>query len=102
MSLSSRTVVENRADYIFGCPEGTWTARLDNKARGNRSNLVLYLTEIDTGKKYLMSVFWAKGYRCEDQSICFQEVNPGAVLKMTTKRTKTGNPRVMSAAVISE
>jgi hypothetical protein len=77
MPQSFRTV-GNWADYTFGCPEGKWTAQLDNKAwgKGKAGNLILYLSEIDTDNKYWFSVFWHNGYRADDEGLCFRDVEP--------------------------
>ena len=102
MPQSFRTV-QNWADYTFGCPEGKWTAQLDNKAwgKGKVGNIILYLSEIGTDNKYWLSVFWDNGYRADDEGLCFRQVEPGAVLELTTAKTKTGKPRLLSAVKLS-
>jgi len=103
MPQSFRTV-QNWADYTFGCPEGKWTAQLDNKAwgKGKVGNIILYLSEIGTDNKYWLSVFWDNGYRADDEGLCFRQVEPGAVLELTTAKTKTGKPRLLSAVKLSD
>ena len=96
--------VQNWADYTFGCPEGQWIAQLDNKAwgKGKVQNLILYFSEVGTNKKYWFSVFWANGYRADDDGLSFKDdVEPGAVLELTTAKTKNGNPRLQAAVKIS-
>jgi len=94
MTESFRTV-ENWADYQFDCPEGEWTARLDNKAWGRSANLILYFSEIGTDKKYWFSVFGSKNYRPDGEGLSFKtDVEVGEVLTLTTTKTKTGNPRL--------
>lgn len=94
--------VEDWQDYTFGCPEGTWTARLDKKAWGKSKNLILYFSEVGTEHKYWFSVFWQNGYRGDDHSLSFKDdVAPGDVLILTTARTRTGNPRLKAAHKIS-
>jgi len=103
MTRSFRTV-ENSADYGFDCPEGKWTARLDDKASGRGkkvANLILYFSQIGTDNKYWFSVFWDNGYCAEDEGLTFRDVEPGAVLELTTTKTKTGKPRLLSAVKIS-
>jgi hypothetical protein len=52
--------------YELDCPEGTWRARLDHKAWGKSQNLILYVTNQETGVKYWLSVFARNGYRSGD------------------------------------
>lgn len=102
MPQSFRTV-ENWADYAFGCPEGKWTARLDNTSwgRGKVGNLILYFSEIGTDNKYWFSVFWGNGYCADDEGLSFPDVEPGTALELTTAKTKTGKPRLLAAAKVS-
>ncbi|HUE05024.1 MAG TPA: hypothetical protein VMR62_36075 [Bryobacteraceae bacterium] len=103
MTASFRTV-ENWADYTFGCPEGKWTAQLDNKAwgKGRVQNLILYFSEVGSGQKYWFSVFWPNGYRADDKGLSFKDdVQPCAVLELTTTKTKSGSPRLTGAVRIS-
>jgi hypothetical protein len=45
----TQSFVENLADYTFGCPEGKWTAHLDNKSwgKGKVGNLILYFSDVE-------------------------------------------------------
>jgi len=94
--------VENWSDYTLGCPEGTWRAELDHLAWGRSKNLILYLSEIPSDEKYWLSVFWRNGYRAEDGALGLRELKPGAVLELTTTKTKSGNPRLLAAVKISD
>ncbi|HXM42497.1 MAG TPA: hypothetical protein VN924_14685 [Bryobacteraceae bacterium] len=65
------------------CPEGKWTAQLDNKAwiKDRTQNLILYFSEVGTGQKYWFSVFWPNGYSADDKGLSFKDdVQPGDVL----------------------
>lgn len=104
MADSFRTV-ENWSDYTFGCPEGKWSARLDNKAwgKGKAQNLILYFSEIGTDQKFWFSVFWNKNYGADDGGgpNFKTEVEPGAVLELTTaKSARTGNPQLKTAVLV--
>lgn len=101
MPQSFRTV-ENWADYTFGCPEGTWTAQLDNMAWGRSKNLILYLSEVPSDDKYWLSVFWRNDYRAVDGMLSLRDLQPGAMLEVTTTKTKSGNPRLLAAVKISD
>jgi hypothetical protein len=94
--------VENWADYTFGCPEGKWEAQLDGTAWGKSKNLILYLSEIPSEEKYWLSVFWRNGYKAEDGELSLRDLKPGAVLELTTTKTKSGNPRLLAAKKISD
>lgn len=77
--------------YQFEVPFGTWRARLDHKAWGKSKNLILYFTELETGEKYGLSVFWRDGYRTRDRKINFRDdAEPGDVFEVTIEPTKTG------------
>jgi hypothetical protein len=58
--------VLDRNDYTFGCPEGTWIGRLDEKAWGKLRNLLLYFTDQSTNGRYWLSVFDRDNYRARD------------------------------------
>jgi hypothetical protein len=71
--------IANADEYEFGCPEGTWTARLDQKAWGKSINLLLYFTDATTGRKYWFSVFRnpsTKAYTTRDNSHDFNHDGP--------------------------
>lgn len=91
---------EGAQHYEFGCPVGSWTGRLDHKAWGKSSNLILYVTEAGTGKKYWFSVFSRNNYGPRDNSISFRHVPEGSVFEFVTEQTKTGNPMVKTARAI--
>ena len=44
----------------------------------------------------------AENYRAEDGVLSLRDVEPGAVLELTTTKTKTGNPRLLAAVKISD
>jgi hypothetical protein len=89
---------EDAADYEFGAPDGAWTARLDHKAWGKSSNLILYFTNLGTGQKHWFSVFWADGYRPRDKAINFKDAaEPDEIFEVATSKTKSGNHVFLSA-----
>jgi hypothetical protein len=49
--------LSNWNDYAFDCPEGTWTAKLEQMAWGKSTNLILCFADVATGKQYRLSVF---------------------------------------------
>lgn len=72
--------------YQFeGVPLGTWRARLDHKAWGKSK-----VTELETGKKYGLSVFWGDGYRARDRKINFRDnAELGDIFEVTIESTKS-------------
>ncbi len=93
---------EQRADYQFGCPVGIWVASLDHKGWGKSSNLILYLSDLDTGQKYWFSVFHGNGYRPRSGGLSFKsEGEQGAIFKVTTAKTANGAPVLMDAGKLA-
>jgi hypothetical protein len=89
-------------DYAFGCPEGTWTAKLEQKAWGKSANLILCFADTATGSKYRLSVFSRNRYKPRDDSHDFRhDAEPGDLFELTTKKTKNGNPDLKSARKIA-
>jgi hypothetical protein len=95
--------ITNWSDWTFDCPEGTWTGRLDQKAWGKSSNMLLYFSDQATGRKYWFSVFSRNRYRPRDNGHDFMnDAQPGDVFELTTQKTKkTGNPDLVSARRIT-
>src|SRR5277367_6010175 len=92
----------DRDTWEFGCPEGTWTGRVDQKAWGKSQNLILYFTDEATGARYWFSVFSRNDYRARDGGDSFKtDAEPGDVFELTTKKTASGNPDLKSARKIS-
>jgi len=92
---------ENAADYQFGCPEGTWTAQLDHKAWGQSRNLILYFSDVNTGKKHWFSVFHANDYKPQDMSLSFRDgAEAGDIFELKTAKTKKGGPKLSTARKI--
>lgn len=85
-------------DWTVVCPEGTWIGRLDQKVWGKSSNLILHFSEQATGQKIELSVFSRNRYRPGDNGHDFMnDAKPGDTFEITTKRTKSGNPDLISA-----
>jgi hypothetical protein len=81
----------DRELYEMGCPEGTWRGRLDNKAWGKSTNLILYFTDEATGRKYWLSVWHRDAYNPRGGGLDFKyAAEPGEVFELTTKKTKAG------------
>ena len=94
--------IANHKDWVFGCPEGTWTGRLDQKAWGRARNLMLYFSDEATGQKFWFSVFSHNRYRPRDNSHDFQnDAEPGDLFTLTTRKTKTGSPDLATARKLS-
>jgi hypothetical protein len=90
--------ITNWNDWTFDCPEGTWTGRLDQKAWGKSQNLILYFSDVATGKQYWFSVFNRNGYRAREGGESFKtDAEPGDVFELMTNKTKSGNPDLKSA-----
>ena len=89
-------------DWILDCPEGVWTARLDQKLWGKAANLRLYFTDVATGNKYWFSVFHTYQYHPRDGSLDFKNgAEPGETFELTTRKTRDGKPNLMSARKIA-
>jgi hypothetical protein len=99
--IDSFRSIENWQDYTLGCPEGTWNARLDNKAWGKSQNLILYFSEIGTDQKYWLSVFAQDSYCARDRGFSFRDIEPGAVFELITSKSKAGYPKLESARQVS-
>jgi hypothetical protein len=94
--------LSNWNDYAFDCPEGTWTARLEQLAWGKSTNLILCFADVLTGKQYRLSVLSGTRYKPRDGSHDFRhDAAPGDVFELTTKKTKNGNPDLKSARLIT-
>jgi hypothetical protein len=91
----------NRDAWEFGCTEGTWTGRLDDKARDKSQNLILYFADEATGGQYWFSAFNRNGYRARVGGDSFRNAATGDVFELTTKKTKKGNPDLRSAHKIN-
>jgi hypothetical protein len=86
--------------YQYDCPDGTWTGRLDERAWGKSANLILYFSDIESRQKYWLSVFWDNGYRTNNGQDFRHDAEPGDLFELTTGRTKTGKPKLISAVKI--
>lgn len=85
-------------DYAFDCPDGTWTARFEQKAWGKSANLILCFADLATAGKYRLSVFSSTRYRPRDGSHDFRnDAEPGELFELTTRKTRNGNPDLKSA-----
>lgn len=84
--------------YEMGCPEGTWMGRLDRKAWGKGSNLILYFTNEATGRKHWISVWHCDAYLPRNGGVNFKyDAEPGELFELTTKTTKKGNSNLLTA-----
>jgi hypothetical protein len=84
--------------YEMGAPEGTWTARLDRKAWGKSTNLILYFTDQATGGKHWISVWHLNKYNPRKGGLNFKsDAEPGELFELTTKTTKNGNTNLLTA-----
>jgi hypothetical protein len=90
--------VENWAEYSLDCPEGSWTARLDNKAWA-RQSIVLYFSECGTERRFRFSIFFSRSYKADDGSgpSFKDDAQPGEHFALTTGKTKTGHSKLLSA-----
>jgi hypothetical protein len=84
--------------WTVDCPEGTWVGRLDEKVWGKSSNIILHFTEQATGRKAQLSVFSRNRYCPGDNGHDFlNDAEPGDTFELTTKKTRFGNPYLISA-----
>jgi hypothetical protein len=86
--------------YEYGCPDGTWTGRLDERAWGKSANLILYFSDIESGQKYWLSVFWGDGYKSNNGQNFRNDAQSDDLFELTTGKTKTGKPKLVSAVKI--
>jgi hypothetical protein len=92
--------IENRFEYTFTCPIGVWRAHLDAKAWGTQRNLLLYFSELGSGKKYVTSVFLTGAYPYQPAKggVNFKTgAEPGDCFELETGQTKTGKSKLVSA-----
>lgn len=92
------------SEYSFDCPVGVWKARLDVKAWGKQRNILLFFSEMETEKKYCLSVFLPSLYRALDNGLNFRSADalPGDVFELETGKTKTGRTKFISARKLAD
>lgn len=93
---------EQTENYEFNAPEGEWFGRLDLRAWGKSTNLFLYFSNIETGKKYRLSVFHRQNYKPYKSDINFRNEPLGNTYKITTGTSKNGFPKFVSAISLEE
>src|ERR1035438_9442361 len=87
-----------RWEYTFDCPVGVWRARLDAKAWGTQQNILLYFSEVETKKKYCISVFKPSSWAPEEVCIGFRhQGQPGQLFELETAQTGTGRTKLARA-----
>ncbi|HTR34985.1 MAG TPA: hypothetical protein VMH80_03735 [Bryobacteraceae bacterium] len=87
--------------YTFDCPVGVWRARLDDKAWGKRRNILLYFSELETGKKYCLSVFNETRHAADDGIINFRyRGRIGECFELETGKSRTGRSRFLAARIV--
>lgn len=102
-SFPSHTDFLGHYDYSFDWPTGMVRARLDARAWGRNANLFLYFTDMQSGAKRLVSVFWDKGYCIAKDGLSFRhDVAEGDVLELEIGTTRNGKLKVVSARKIVE
>jgi hypothetical protein len=93
MQLPENHQITNRRKYTFECPIGVWKGRLDGKAWGKQAKLRgsrvlnLYFSEIETAKKYAISIYWAtyNGYSPAKGGVDFKVgAEPGECFELET------------------
>jgi hypothetical protein len=88
-------------EYSFDCPVGEWRARLDAKAWGKQRNILLYFTQVGTGRKYCVSLYQLSYYVPEDAQFDFRRAGkPGERFALETAKRRTGTTRLLSARII--
>src|SRR3979409_1458667 len=84
-------------EYSFDCPVSAWRARLDAKAWGKQRNMLLYFTEVGTGRKYCVSLYQLSYYVPEDAQFDFRLAGkPGELFALETAKRRTGTTRLLS------
>ena len=97
-SFTSHTHFLGHYDYAFDWPQGTVRARLDARAWGKNRSLFLYFTDMESGAKRLISVFWDKGYCIGKDGLSFRHnVKEGDVLELEIGATRNGKLKMVSA-----
>jgi hypothetical protein len=100
MTIEGYKHIGNRWEYTFVCPEGVWKAHLDAKAWGKQRNLLLYFSEMESGRKYVISVYVTSAlpYQPEKGGINFKvEAEPGDYFELETAPTRTGRIKLVLA-----
>jgi hypothetical protein len=102
MDIAKYKEISDRWEYTFDCPLGVWIGRLDAKAWGKKSNILLYFSEVDSGKKYCISVYRPTQHRAEDGGLTFRyEGEPGDLFELSTAKTRTGKSKLVSAKQVT-
>jgi hypothetical protein len=100
MTIEGYKHIANRSAYTFDCPDGVWKAHLDAKAWGKLRNLLLYFSELESGRKYATSVFLTSAlpYQPEKGGVNFKsEAEPGDCFELETARTRIGKTKLVFA-----
>lgn len=88
-------------EYTFDCPVGVWHAHLDAKAWGKRRNILLYFSELETERKFCLSVFNETRHRADDGVIDFRyRGRVGECFELETGKSRTGRSRFLAARII--
>ena len=92
------------SEYSFDCPRGVWRARLIAKGWGKNKNILLYLSEMETQKKFSISLFFfTTNYRPEDGGFDFRSAGRrGEIFELETDIGHTGRTRLLSAKLIPQ
>lgn len=91
----------DRSGYQWGAPAGSWTARLEEKAWGKRSNLMLFLCDLSTGQRWWLSVWYQNSYCDQARITNFRDFPRGTVLELQTGISKSGGPVLEAARIVS-
>jgi hypothetical protein len=87
-----------RLRYEYGCPVGTWKARFDFKEWGQKGNLRLFFTDLESGGRHFLCTFWDKSYQPTQGGPDFhREVSGGQFFELETGHTRNGTPKLIRA-----
>jgi len=93
-------------EYSPDLPEGEWLAELVWLAWGKSRNLFCYFTNLETNKRYRLSVFamlWPnadKSYRAQKGGPPMDEQPLGSRFRLTTGKNSRGSPALFLAEPI--
>ena len=79
--------------YQGEAPDGTWTGRFDDRAWGKAANLFCYFTNMESGERCRLSMFFDKEYRPANGGPAMDEEPLGKLFKITTGYSKKGFAR---------
>jgi hypothetical protein len=87
--------------YSGEVPEGTRRVRFDDRSWGRSANLFCYFTDLDTNRRYRLSVFSRGDYKPYENGPAFNLEPLGGTYEIVTAPSKNGLPKFIAARSIN-